>query len=110
MHFTSVAILACAAGAAAYSKGQPYRLAVMPVPGLGLSPRDTGGYKPEEQHCGEGATCADACGAGFDQCSAANGVAHCYNPGAGQSCCVDGSGSTSPLSCSSAVRSMLHAT
>ncbi|PNY23746.1 Uncharacterized protein TCAP_06319 [Tolypocladium capitatum] len=94
MHFPSVALLACAAGAAASAEAQPYPLAVMPVPGLSLVSRDANGYKPEQQHCGKGNTCAEACGAGFDQCAATSGVAHCYNPAAGQSCCVDGSGNS----------------
>ena len=91
---TSVAILACAASAAA--NPQPYRLAVMPVSGLGLSRRDTLGYQPEEQDCGDGNTCAEACGAGFAQCPSEDDAIHCFNPEAAQLCCTDGSGSMFP--------------
>lgn len=89
---TSVAILACATSAAA--EPQPYKLAVMAVPGLSLSRRDTLGYQPEETVCGDGNTCAEACGAGFSQCASHDAAIHCYNPEADQACCGDGTGST----------------
>lgn len=93
MQFTTasaVAVLAFTASAAA--EPQPYRLAVMP--GLSLMRRDTNGYKPETSNCGTGNTCAEACGAGFDQCASNDGVAHCFNPAAKQNCCSDGSGNS----------------
>jgi len=89
---TSVAVLACAASAAA--KPQPYKLAVMAVPGLSLSRRDTLGYQPDVTECGDGNTCAEACGAGYDQCKSEDNLVHCFNPEAGQSCCNDDTGNS----------------
>lgn len=89
---TSAAILACAASAAA--KPQPYRLAVMAVPGSSLARRDTLGYQPEETVCGDGNSCAEACGDGFEQCSSNDAQIHCFNPQAAQSCCTDGTGNS----------------
>lgn len=88
---TSVAILACAASAAA--KPQPYKLAVMPMPGLSLLRRETPGYQPEETTCHDGSTCSEACGAGYTQCASNDAAIHCFNPEAAQSCCHDGTGS-----------------
>ena len=90
---TSVAVLACAASAAA--KPQPYKLAVMAVPGMSLSRRDTAGYQPEESNCGDGNTCAEACGTGYAHCPSEDSLMHCFNPEVNQSCCTDGTGSTS---------------
>ena len=88
----SVAVLACAAHAAA--KPQPYKLAVMNVPNLGLSRRDTFGYQPEEIVCNKGGeTCADACDVGYVQCPSNDATVHCYNPTVDQLCCTDGTGS-----------------
>ncbi|KAK3187388.1 hypothetical protein K4F52_003733 [Lecanicillium sp. MT-2017a] len=90
MRFSTLAIVAGATLVAA--EAQPYRLAVMP--GLSLMRRDSPGYQPEKTKCGDGDTCAEACGAGFEQCASDDGVAHCFNPTAKQSCCQDGSGSS----------------
>lgn len=90
MHFTTAtaaAVLAFAANVAA--EPQPF-LAVMP--GLSLMRRDTNGYTPDVTKCGNGDTCAQACGAGFAQCPSEDKVAHCFNPTAKQACCLDGSG------------------
>ncbi|GJN66802.1 prp 4 CRoW domain-containing protein [Purpureocillium lilacinum] len=97
MHFlASVTVLAASIAGAAASpqKMQPYRLAVMPLPGQSLQRRDTNGYVPETTQCGKGNTCAEACGAGYDQCTTSDNVAHCFNPAAGDSCCTDGSGNS----------------
>lgn len=94
MHFraaASVAILACATHVAAEAK--PYKLASMPLPGLSLMRRDTSGYQPDEVKCGDGETCAEACGADFAQCPSDDNLVHCFNPAAAQNCCHDGSGS-----------------
>lgn len=90
----SAVLLATAANAAA--KPQPYRLAVMALPGQSLMRRDTAGYKPDQKTCKAGNTCAEACGAGYDQCigGAAHDIAHCFNPAAGESCCTDDSGNS----------------
>lgn len=51
------------------------------------------GYNPEFGVCGIGLTCAEACGDGFETCSAKEtSLLFCYNPGAGQTCCPGGSG------------------
>ncbi|KAG5926267.1 hypothetical protein E4U42_003483 [Claviceps africana] len=93
---TSLALLATAASAASpEAKRQPYRLAVMAVPGRSLMRRDDGGYKPDQKQCKAGNTCAEACGAGFDQCPGGQpDIAHCFNPTVGQSCCTDNSGNS----------------
>ncbi|QPG94900.1 hypothetical protein C2857_007258 [Epichloe festucae Fl1] len=92
----SVVLLATAANAAsAEVKRQPYRLAVMAMPGQSLMRRDTSGYQPDQTKCKDGNNCAEACGASFQQCSGGKpGVAHCFNPAAGQSCCTDNSGNS----------------
>jgi hypothetical protein len=72
------------------AEAQPYRLAA--IPGMSLMRRDTMGYQPEQTKCGEGNTCAEACGAGFDQCPSEDGLAHCFNAAAKQNCCQNGSG------------------
>lgn len=90
----SVALLATGATAAAAEARQPYRLAVMALPGQSLMRRDTNGYKPDQKQCKAGNTCAEACGAGYAQCPGGKpDVAHCFNQGAGESCCTDNSGS-----------------
>ncbi|UNI21640.1 hypothetical protein JDV02_007614 [Purpureocillium takamizusanense] len=97
MHFlASVTVLAASIAGAAASpqKMQPYRLAVMNLPGQELQRRSTNGYEPETSQCGKGNTCAEACGPGYDQCATTDNVAHCFNPAAGESCCTDGSGNS----------------
>lgn len=92
----SVALLATAANAAAAVEArQPYRLAVMPLPGQSLMRRATNGYKPDQKQCKAGNTCAEACGPTYAQCPGGKpDVAHCFNAAAGESCCTDNSGST----------------
>lgn len=91
----SAAVLATAANAASHESRHPYRLAVMALPGQSLMRRGTNGYTPDLKQCKAGNTCAEACGAGFDQCPGGKpDTAHCFNPTAGESCCTDNSGST----------------
>lgn len=100
MHFraaASVAILACATHVAAEAK--PYKLAVMPLPGMSLMRRDTSGYQPENIECHEGNTCAEACGDNTIQCPSNDDLVHCFNPVLKQACCYDGSGSRYSLTC-----------
>ncbi|KAI0117781.1 hypothetical protein GGR51DRAFT_267681 [Nemania sp. FL0031] len=59
---------------------------------LGLQRRALDGYAPMEQLCGEGDTCAEACGKGFKQCASKDKLTHCYNPLKKQTCCPGGSG------------------
>ncbi|KAJ6784615.1 hypothetical protein PWT90_11008 [Aphanocladium album] len=91
MHFTTIAAVATMAAVAA-AEPQPYRLATMP--GLSLMRRASDGYVPETTKCGAGNTCAEACGAEFAECPSKDGVSHCFNPAAKQSCCQDGSGNS----------------
>jgi len=53
--------------------------------------RRQGAYYPTSHNCGSGATCAEACGAGYETCLDAE-VLHCYDPSVGETCCPDGSG------------------
>ena len=87
----SIAVLACGSHVAA--EPQPYKLAMMPMPGLSLMRRDTNGYQPEQTVCGTGTTCTEACGGGYTQCPSSDESVHCYNPQAAQACCSDGTGS-----------------
>ncbi|KAI1776899.1 hypothetical protein F4818DRAFT_362433 [Hypoxylon cercidicola] len=87
---SSLAALALASQAAAEPLRQPYKLKLsrMPVNSLfGLSRRQSEGYSPEQQFCGAGDTCAEACGKGFEQCSSNDGTVHCFNEAAKQTCC-----------------------
>lgn len=91
----SIAILATGATAAAAEPRQPYRLAVMAMPGQSLMRRDTSGYKPDQKQCKSGNTCAEACGANYAQCPGGKPeFAHCFNAAAGESCCTDNSGNS----------------
>lgn len=94
MHFqtiVSIAILACATHVAA--QAQPYKLIKGPVLGISLARRSTNGYQPEQSTCGDGDTCAEACGKGYEACPSNDDSTHCFNPAVKQSCCTDGSGS-----------------
>ncbi|KAM4056933.1 hypothetical protein HRG_003791 [Hirsutella rhossiliensis] len=85
-----MAVLACAASA---SFGSFY---MAEAPGMGLARRDTIGYQCNPKVCTlPGNTCAEVCGADYDQCSSnkANET-HCFRPAAGESCCMDGSGNS----------------
>lgn len=53
-------------------------------------------YQPEAASCGDGTTCLDACGNGFETCAANTDlVLFCFNPFVGQTCCKNGDGSES---------------
>ena len=82
MHLKTLALLAFAAASSAES----LRFTRVSPPQAGLLRRDEGAYAPEETECGDGATCAEACGAGFEECPS-SGVNSCYNPAAGETCC-----------------------
>ena len=60
-----------------------------------LSPRGASSYSPATDLCGMGTTCVEACGSGFQTCPSGDGdqLLHCFDPGVGQTCCADGSGS-----------------
>ncbi|KAH7375144.1 hypothetical protein B0T11DRAFT_323213 [Plectosphaerella cucumerina] len=62
---------------------------------FGIFGRQTDGYQPEDEVCGgEGSTCAEACGSGYEQCSSSDSAVHCFNPADGESCCASGDGSS----------------
>ena len=88
---SAVTVLALAAGALA--EASPYQPALMK-----MSPRDLGlvrrddGYIPQQTQCGDGNTCAEACGAGYQACTSNDAATHCYNPAANEICCPNGSG------------------
>jgi len=95
---SALAVIAFAAHVGA-SESMPYKpLMKMSVHQMfGLGRRQADGYQPAQSICGDGATCAEACGAGFDACASSDTTVHCYNPAAKQTCCPDNSGSTYSL-------------
>ncbi|KAF4977587.1 hypothetical protein FZEAL_5901 [Fusarium zealandicum] len=95
MHFrtiASIALWACAANAAV--ELQPYKLTKATVLGVSLSRRASPGYQPEQSVCGDGSTCAEACGKGYETCPSNDDSTHCFNPTVKQTCCSDGSGNS----------------
>lgn len=87
---STVAILALAGQAVAEPLRQPYKLKfarMSPREIFGLDRRSDEGYSPEQQFCDSGKTCAEACGKGFEQCASNDGVVHCFNKTAKQTCC-----------------------
>ncbi|KAF5007449.1 hypothetical protein FDECE_6211 [Fusarium decemcellulare] len=98
MHFrtlASIVLVACATNvAAAIDQRQPYQPIKGPVQGISLSRRSTPGYQPEQSTCGDGSTCAEACGQGYESCPSNDDSTHCYNPLAKQTCCSDGTGNS----------------
>ncbi|KAH6889605.1 hypothetical protein B0T10DRAFT_571569 [Thelonectria olida] len=94
MRFQLVASAALAASVSAVSPRQPYKLSSMPVAGVSFPRRDAGGYSPRQGLCGEGSTCADACGDGYTICPSNNPWTQCYNPTVQQTCCPDGTGNS----------------
>lgn len=91
---SALAVLAFAAHVSA-SEPMPYKpIMKMSIHQMfGFSRRQTDGYQPTQSVCGEGATCAQACGAGYTTCASKDSTIHCYNPDAKQTCCPDNSGS-----------------
>ncbi|KAI2624200.1 hypothetical protein GGR54DRAFT_565448 [Hypoxylon sp. NC1633] len=88
---SSLAILALAGQAIAEPLRQPYKLklARMSTRSLfGLDRRqEDQGYSPNQEFCNKGDTCAEACGKGYEQCLSKDGLVHCYNKSAKQTCC-----------------------
>ncbi|KAK3485925.1 uncharacterized protein B0T23DRAFT_242106 [Neurospora hispaniola] len=101
--FTALAALALAAQAVAEPirlVGAPYKAAskihktsARQLFGV-VRRQDNPGYQPEQTVCGTGNTCAEACGAGFEACASKDDSVHCYNAGAAQICCPNGSGNS----------------
>ncbi|KAI0387865.1 hypothetical protein F5Y04DRAFT_13325 [Hypomontagnella monticulosa] len=87
---SSLAIMALAGQAIAEPLRQPYKLKLARMSTrsiFGLDRRQDVGYSPEQQFCGSGDTCAEACGKGFEQCASKDGVVHCFNKAGKQTCC-----------------------
>ncbi|KAL1864193.1 hypothetical protein Daus18300_007790 [Diaporthe australafricana] len=61
---------------------------------FGLDRRDTDVYHPKQSVCGVAATCSEACGSSFAQCASTDNQMHCYNSGANEACCPDGTGNS----------------
>jgi len=99
MHFSTVTALAVMAVSQAVAEpiNKPVRVMMSAREIFGLAGRDNGGYQPSQSYCGQGATCSEACGAGYATCPSSDNAIHCYNKDAAQSCCPDNSGSTSPI-------------
>lgn len=91
---TSLAIMALASTAVA-QQARVFTRASQSVGQFGIFGRQTDGYQPEDEVCGgEGSTCAEACGSGYEQCSSSDSAVHCFNPADGESCCASGDGSS----------------
>jgi hypothetical protein len=95
----SIVSFAAVAGHAVVADGvrKPYmpEVARMSVRNILLGRRqDDGGYQPDTTLCGTGTSCAEACGAGFAQCSSTDGAVYCYDAGNSQTCCPNGSGNS----------------
>lgn len=88
---TAVAFLAVASHALA-DEAATFKMSARELFGMGRRQTDTG-YTPTDTFCGMGATCAEACGAGFEMCASNDNSIHCFNAQAKQICCPDGSGS-----------------
>jgi hypothetical protein len=99
--FSALAVLALAAHVTALPEPMPYKpimkMSVHQMFGVARRQGGSDGYQPTQSICGEGATCAEACGAGYATCDAKDATIHCYNPAAKQTCCPDNSGSTCTL-------------
>jgi len=75
------------ASALAVASPAPYKLGSMSFNNaFGLNKRQAG-YQPTQTYCSPGDTCAEACGATYEQCVSSDGDLHCYDPTIKQSCC-----------------------
>ncbi|TPX11964.1 uncharacterized protein E0L32_007267 [Thyridium curvatum] len=88
----AVAFLAVASHALA-DEAATFKMSARELFGMGRRQTDTG-YTPTDTFCGMGATCAEACGAGFEMCASNDNSIHCFNAQAKQICCPDGSGNS----------------
>jgi hypothetical protein len=79
----ALAILSTAVlGSEFYSPANPF----------GAMMKRQAGYYPTTHLCGSGDTCAEACGATYEQCPSSSGL-YCYEPSLGDHCCPDNTGS-----------------
>ncbi|KAI0177454.1 hypothetical protein BJ166DRAFT_506973 [Pestalotiopsis sp. NC0098] len=95
MLFSAVAFAALA-GQAVVAEGvkKPYKpqMAKMSVKDVLMGRQVGGGYYPDSTACGTGDTCAEACGAGYEQCYSTDDLIHCYDNANAQTCCPNSSG------------------
>jgi len=87
---SALAVLALASQAVA--EEMTHKLSARDI--FGLQVRDGSGYQPTSKFCKMGATCAEACGAGYQTCPSSDNAIHCFNQGNKEICCSDLSGST----------------
>ncbi|RKU42158.1 hypothetical protein DL546_000802 [Coniochaeta pulveracea] len=92
---STMAVVALAAGVSAEDL-KPYKpLMKMSIHQMfGIGRRQTDGYQPTESTCSDGATCAEACGAGYVTCASVDQNVHCFNPDIKQTCCPDQTGNS----------------
>lgn len=95
MHFTAASAVAMLAFAStAVAESPMYKMSTRQLFGI-VRRQDDGAYVPDQAACNNGATCAEACGAGFEQCKAVSEAdVHCYNKGAGHICCPSNTGNS----------------
>lgn len=93
---TIAAVVALASQA--FAEPLPYRpakafLSAREIFGLGRRDADDV-YHPKQSVCGMAETCSQACGASFAQCASTDNQMHCYDAGAKEACCPDGTGNS----------------
>ncbi|ETS83157.1 hypothetical protein PFICI_05033 [Pestalotiopsis fici W106-1] len=95
MLFSAIAFAALA-GQAVVAEGvkKPYKpqMAKMSVKDVLMGRQAGAGYYPDSTACGTGDTCAEACGAGYEQCYSTDDLIHCYDLANAQTCCPNSSG------------------
>ncbi|KAI1639782.1 hypothetical protein F4809DRAFT_43554 [Biscogniauxia mediterranea] len=93
---TTFAILAIAGHAVAEPVREPYQpeFVRMSTRSLFHLSRREDGYAPEQEICGDGATCSEACGKGYQQCASKDNLVHCYDTANKQTCCPGNTGSS----------------
>lgn len=93
---TIAAVVALASQA--FADPLPYRpakafLSAREIFGLGRRETDDV-YHPKQSVCGMAETCSEACGNSFAQCASTDNQMHCYDKGAKEACCPDGTGNS----------------
>ncbi|PQE33737.1 prp 4 C domain-containing protein [Rutstroemia sp. NJR-2017a WRK4] len=95
MYFTLVTIASVLAVASATAEPkQPYMLAARSLNREFDFSKRQAGYDPSDftSSCGSGATCAEACGAGYETCPSTDGSLDCFSPTKKETCCPYGTG------------------
>ncbi|KAG8167612.1 hypothetical protein KVR01_003301 [Diaporthe batatas] len=93
---TIAAVVALASQA--FAEPLPYRptkafMSAREIFGLGRRDADDV-YHPKQSVCGMAETCSKACGDSFAQCPSTDNQMHCYDAGAKEACCPDGTGNS----------------